>query len=436
MPEIRDEVYTRQQRLAEIARAHPQRSFTSLAHHLDEDWLEAAWHRVRKDGAAGVDGVTAAEYEADLATNLRDLLDRAKSGRYRAPPVRRVQVPKGDGKGQRPLGIPTLEDKLLQRAVAMLLEPIYESDFHDDSYGFRPGRSPHQALERLWQSLMRRGGGWVLDVDIQQFFDMLDHGALRQMLTQRVSDGVIRRLIGKWLKAGVVEDGHYHRPVTGTPQGGVISPLLANVYLHTVFDAWFEAEVRPRLAGPGEFVRFADDLVIVLASRRDAERVKAALAKRLERFGLRLHPDKTRLVRFERPRGRGERPGTFDLLGFTHYWGRSRKDRPVVKRKTAKSRYRRAVRRLNAVCRGMRHWSLTDQHQRLERMLRGHMAYYGLTGNMRALKRLHHRGERIWIYWLRRRSQRSRLRWADGAKHLLALFPLPRPRIVHQPRRA
>jgi len=430
------DVYTRQQRLAEHARAHPQRSFTTLAHHLDEAWLEQAWRRVRKDGAVGVDGVTAQMYEADLSANLARLLDRAKSGRYRAPPVRRVYVPKGDGRGRRPLGIPTLEDKILQRAVAMLLEPIYERDFHDASYGFRPGRSAHDALEQTWRGLMDQGGGWVLDVDIQDFFGTLDHEQLRAMLAQRVSDGVIRRLIGKWLKAGILEEGQRHRPVSGTPQGGVISPLLANLYLHEVFDMWFEREVRPRLTGRAWFTRYADDLVLVFANRTDAQRTWRVLEQRLERFGLRLHPDKTRLVRFTRPGGDRQRPQTFDLLGFTHYWGRSRRGRAVIKRRTAKDRFRRAARRLNEVCRAMRHWSLTDQHARLERMLRGHDAYYGITGNMVALKRLHHQAERIWIYWLRRRSQRSRLRWDDGARRLLSLFALPSPRIVHQPRRA
>ena len=430
------DVYTRQQRLARDARAHPQRSFTALAHHLDEAWLEQAWRRVRKDGAAGVDGVTAATYEADVTANLAGLVDRARSGRYRAPPLRRAYVPKGGGHGRRPLGIPTLEDKVLQRAVAMLLEPIYESDFHDASYGFRPGRSAHDALERTWRGLMEQGGGWVLDVDIQDFFETLDHGQLRAMLARRVSDGVIRRLIGKWLKAGVLEEGRHHRPVSGTPQGGVISPLLANLYLHEVFDTWFERQVRPRLSGHAWFTRYADDLVLVFAHRADAQRAWQALEKRLERFGLHLHPAKTRLVRFTRPGGGRERAPTFDLLGFTHYWGRSRRGRAVVKRRTAKDRYRRAARRVNEICRAIRHWSLSDQHARLTRMLRGHDAYYGITGNMAALKRLHHQAERIWIFWLRRRSGRHRLTWADGARRLLALFALPAPRIVHQPRRA
>lgn len=430
------EVYTRQQRLAEMARAHRQRSFTNLAHHLDHTWLEEAWRRVRKDSAAGVDGVTAASYEADLESNLASLLERAKSGRYRAPPSRRAYVPKGDGESQRALAIPTIEDKILQRAVVMLLEPIYETDFHDDSYGFRAGRSPHQALERLWQGLMNQRGGWVLDVDVQRFFDTLDHRALREILAQRVSDGVIRRLIGKWLNAGVLEEGQRQRPVKGTPQGGVISPLLANVYLDTVFDAWFEAEVRPRLAGQAWFVRFADDWVMVFASREDAERAWRALAKRLERFGLRLHPDKTRLVRFERPRRRGDRPETFDLLGFTHYWGRSRRGRPVIKRKTAKDRYRRAARRVHRICRQMRHWCLSDQHARLQRLLRGHYGYYGIPGNIERLKHFYHQVQRIWIYWLRRRSQRHRLSGTLAIQRLLALFRLPTPTIVAQPSHA
>ncbi len=253
------DVCTRQQRLADNARANPQRSFTSLAHHLDRDWLMEAWRQVRKGGAPGVDGQTAAEFEAELTANLDALREAAHSGRYRAPPVRRVHIPKEDGSKLRPIGIPTLADKVLQRAVAMLLEPIYEQDFVDGSHGFRPGRSAHDALAQVRQGLMRHRGGWVLDVDIQGYFDNLDHGHLREMLARRVSDGVIRRLIGKWLNAGVMDATQWHRPTAGTPQGGVISPLLANVYGHEVIDAWFERDVRPRLHSEAFLVRYADD---------------------------------------------------------------------------------------------------------------------------------------------------------------------------------
>jgi len=254
-----ESVSTRRQRIAELAKQAPQMAFTSLNHHLDLDWLREAFHRTRKDGAPGVDGQTWAGYAENLEANLQSLLDRAKSGTYRAPPVRRVHIPKGTGKETRPIGIPTLEDKVLQRAVMMILEAIYEQDFSDGSYGFRPGRSAHQALESLWTQIMKSHGGWILEVDIRKFFDSLDHGHLREFLQRRVRDGVLLRLIGKWLNAGVLEDGHVTYPEAGSPQGGVISPILANVFLHYVLDEWFAGEVQPRLQGRAFLIRYADD---------------------------------------------------------------------------------------------------------------------------------------------------------------------------------
>lgn len=293
-----------------------------------------AYRLTRKNAAPGVDGQTAAMYAAKLEDNLEDLLDRFKSGHYRAPPVRQVEIPKEDGRS-RPIGIPTFEDKVLQRAVAMALEPIYEEDFLEMSHGFRPRPSPHTALAEVWEQLMRMHGGWVLEVDIESFFETVEHGHLRSFLDQRVRDGVIRRVIDKWLKAGVMDAGALRRTSFGTPQGGVLSPLLANIYLHEVIDRWFESEVRPRMRGASFAVRYADDLIFVFASRSDALRVMDVVPKRLARFGLRVHPSKTRLVDFRRPRWQrsGRRPdkrgkpGTFVLLGFTHYWGRSSRGR-------------------------------------------------------------------------------------------------------------
>jgi len=252
-------VSTKQQQIAQLAKRLPQARFTSLNHYLNLSWLLEAFHRTRKDAAPGVDGQTADEYGLHLVENLRGLLDRAKSGTYRAPPVRRVHIPKGTGKETRPLGIPTLEDKILQRAVVMVLEPLYEQDFLDCSYGFRPGRSAHQALEVFWKQAMDMGGGWVVEVDIRKFFDTLDHAQLRTLLQQRIGDGVLLRLIGKWLQAGILEGGELSYPEAGTPQGGVVSPLLANVYLHYVLDVWFEQTVKPCLRGRAFLVRYADD---------------------------------------------------------------------------------------------------------------------------------------------------------------------------------
>jgi RNA-directed DNA polymerase len=345
-------ISTRLRRIARLAREDRERSFLSLAHNIDEHWLWEAYSRTRKDGAAGIDGQTAKQYEKDLGGNLRSLLDRFKSGLYRAPPVKRGHIPKGSGSETRPIGIPTFEDKVLQRAVAMVLEAIYEEDFLDCSYGFRPGRSAHDALRVVRQELSELGGGWVLEVDIRSFFDELDHGHLRDFLDRRVRDGVIRRAIGKWLQAGVMEEGRVRHPEAGTPQGGVISPLLANLYLHEVVDRWFAEEVNPRLRGRAVLVRYADDLVIVFADEADARRVAEVLPKRLGRFGLRLHPEKTRLVSFRRPPwgtdGSGpDGPGTFVFLGFTHFWGKGRKRGSwVVKRTTAASRFARSMNRM------------------------------------------------------------------------------------------
>ena len=276
--------------------------FTSLGHLIDLDWLKEAFHRTRKDGAVGVDGQDGEDYAANLEGNLKSLLERAKSGTYQAPPVRRVQIPKaGSATETRPLGIPTFEDKVLQRAVVMVLETIYEQDFKPCSYGFRPDRSAHQALESLWKQTMAMGGGWIVDVDIRKFFDTIDHGHLRDFLKRRVRDGVLLRLIGKWLNAGVLEAGRLTRPEAGTPQGGVISPLLSNIVLHAVLDDWFEREVQPRLKGRSFLIRYADDFVMGFACEEDARRVMAVLPKRFEKYGLTIHPEKTRLVPFERP---------------------------------------------------------------------------------------------------------------------------------------
>lgn len=430
-------VSTKQKRIAELARQMPGVPLTSLSHYIDIDWLRTAYARTRKDGATGVDDQTAAEYAMQLEDNLRSLLGRAKSGdHYRAPPVRRVHIPKGDGR-TRPIGIPTFEDKLLQRAVVMLLEPVYEQDFLDCSYGFRPGRGAHGALEAVWNGLMAINGGWVLEADIEDFFGSVDHGHLRQMLSQRVRDGVVLRLVGKWLNAGVMEQGSVYHPETGTPQGGVISPLLANVYLHEVLDVWFERDVRPRMRGRTWLVRYADDFVMAFELEEDARRVLDVLPKRFSKYGLRLHPTKTRLLKFRRPqrqplppKGDLRRPETLDFLGFTLHWGRSRRGSWMVQRKTSSERFSRAVRRLKEWCRDNRHLPLQEQHRVLSLKLRGHDAYYGVTGNYRLLALLRHCLTRIWFKWLKRRSSKSWRPWA-WMETLMKRLVLPRPRVVH-----
>lgn len=429
-----DPISTRRQRIAELARQSPQAALTTLAHHIDIDWLTEAFLRTRKDGAVGVDGQTAADYAVDLAGNLRSLLDRAKSGRYQAPPVRRVHIPKGTGPETRPIGIPTFEDKVLQRAVVMVLESVYEQDFLDCSYGFRPGRSAHQALDALWHRLMEVRGGWVLEIDIRKFFDTLDHRHLHAILRQRVRDGVLLRLIGKWLNAGVLEDGCLTHPESGSPQGGVISPVLANAYLHEVLDTWFEQMVKPRLNGRAYLIRYADDAVLVFEWEGDARRVLDVLPKRFGKYGLTLHPDKTRLVPFQglppgAPAGsRDERPGTFDFLGFTHYWGRTRKGNWAVKRKTAGGRLRRSLTSVAQWCREHRHLPIREQWTALTRKLRGHFAYYGIPGNLASLNRFRYHVTRVWHKWLSRRSGKARIPW-ERFGELERRYPLPLARL-------
>jgi RNA-directed DNA polymerase len=429
------DISTKLERVAKLAKEAPDLAFRSLAHLIDIDWLREAFRRTRKGGARGVDGQSAQEYQANLEDNLRSLLERAKSGTYHAPPVRRVHIPKGSGTETRPLGIPTFEDKVLQRAVTMVLEAVYEQDFLDCSYAFRRGRSAHMALAALWKQSMGMGGGWVLEVDIRKFFDRLDHGKLRELLRRRVHDGVLLRLIGKWLNAGVLEDGSVSYPEAGTPQGGVVSPMLANIFLHEVLDAWFDREVKPRLAGRAVLFRYADDAVFLFANESDARRVMEVLPKRLGKYGLELHPDKTRRVDFRSPyrfasTDAGEGPGTFDLLGFTHYWGKARSGKWVVKRKTAKDRFRRALKRVAEWCREHRHDEVRAQQEALGRKLRGHFEYFGITGNFRAIALFLSKVTAVWRKWLSRRSQRASIAWSRMHR-LLERYPLPRPRITH-----
>jgi group II intron reverse transcriptase/maturase len=431
-------VSTKLERIAKLAREAPQAALTTLAHNIDIDWLREAYRRTRKDGATGVDGQTAVEYAKNLESNLRSLLDRAKSGTYVAPPVRRVDLPKGDGSQTRPIGIPTFEDKVLQRAVAMVLEAVYEQSFLDCSYGFRPGRSARQALAVAQNETVKMAGRWVLEIDVRKFFDTLDHNHLRRIVQQRVRDGVLLRLLGKWMNAGVMKEGALEYGRAGTPQGGVISPVLANIYLHEVLDEWFAREVAPRLVGRAIVVRYADDVVVIFEWESDARRVLEVVPKRLGKYGLTVHPEKTRLIDFRRPdrrrpsstdddgtQGRG---GTFDLLGFTHYWARSRKGHWVVKQKTAADRFRRALKRIVVWCRQHRHQAVKEQWATLKRKMLGHYVYYGVIGNMTMLRNFQHRVICAWRKWLSRRSQRARISWEKMGR-LLERYPLPQPRI-------
>lgn len=428
-------VSTKQRRIAELARMNSKMAFTSLNHHLDEEWLRHAYDLTRKDGAVGIDGRMATDYETNLEQNLRDLLGRIKSGRYVAPAVRRAHIPKPDGT-TRPLGIPTFEDKVAQRAIMLLLEPLYEQDFMPCSYGFRPGRSAHGALRDLRSSIMENGGRWILDVDLRKYFDTIDHGHLRLFLARRVADGVVRKMIDKWLKAGVLDGCQIRRSELGTPQGGVISPLLANIFLHYVLDEWFARDVVPRMKAKCALVRFADDFVMVFEDFLDCERVQRVLGKRLAKYGLELHPEKTKRVDFRFKRPNGERHAatqatTFDFLGFTHVWGKSWKGKNVVYQRTAKDRYARALRSVHEWCRRNRHLPLPEQQVRISRVMQGHFAYYGITGNNRRIRWYAERVEKTWRMWLSRRTRACSMRW-DRFVRILEQHPLPRARIVHR----
>jgi RNA-directed DNA polymerase len=434
-----ENVYTKLRRIAQLAGKHPQMAFTSLNHYLDLEHLRCAFYQVRKNGAPGVDGQTWHDYEARLEENLQSLLQRAKSGTYRAPPVRRTYIPKGGSSTElRPIGIPTVEDKTLQRAVVMILEKIYGRDFYPCSYGFQRGCSAHQALDAFWRQSNEIGVQWVLEVDIRKFFDTLDHGHLREFLPRRVRDGVLLQWIGKWLKAGVLEDGAVSYPEEGSPQGGVISPLLANLYLHYVLDEWFHQEVLPRLTGTAFLIRFADDFVIGFTAEENAQRVMAVLPQRFAKYGLATHPTKTRLIRFGRPQrgpvSRSDRPGTFDFLGFTHYWALSRKGNWVIKRQTASSRLSRAVAALSLWCRKSRHRPIPEQHEELCQKLRGHFGYYGITGNSSRLSAFRTLAAQLWYKWLGRRNHRP-ITWS-WFSNLLQRYPLPPPIPIHSILRA
>lgn len=426
-------VSTKLDRIAEQAVRNPEMQFTTLAHLIDEEFLLEAFGHIKKKAAAGVDGVTAEEYADNLEANIAALYRRMRSGRYKAPPVKRVWLEKGDGK-QRPIGIPTLEDKVIQRAVTMLLEAIYEQVFYACSHGFRPKKSAHHALREIRENCMNMGIRWILDADIKGYFDSIRHDILREFLRKKMNDGTIIRFIGKWLNAGVMEEGKWSSSDTGTPQGGVISPLLSNVFLHYVLDEWFEQEIKPRMKGRCFFSRFADDFVIGFELESDARRVMDVLPKRFNRFGLTIHPTKTKLIEFGRPDRKqtsGKGKGTFDFLGFTHYWARSKRGYWVIKRKTKAKKLRSAMTAMWKWCKYNRHKPIREQGRKLRQKLNGHYQYFGITGNSKMLDVYLRHTERAWWYWLGHRHRSGHITWERFTEHHLVHFPLPRPRIVH-----
>ncbi len=425
---------TKHIRIAELAKEDKGRKFFSIAHLLTQDALYEAFESLRKDAGAGVDGVTYAEYETDVWGNIQKLHERMNQGQYRAQPLRRVYIPKEDGR-QRPISIPSLEDKIVQMAVVKLLNAIYEQDFLGCSYGFRPGLGAQDALDEVWKVLCGRRISTVLEADITGYFDAIVRGLLVEMIEKRVSDGGILRLIGKWINVGVIEEGRLLVAETGVGQGQVISPLLANIYLHYVLDEWFETVVKPRLKGEAYEIRYADDFILCFQYREDAEKVMEVLTKRFEKYGLKLHPDKTRLMEFGREAlaksegPGGPKPPTFDFLGFTHICKRSRRGNFTVHVRTMRKRLRRSLMKVTAWCKKHRHDPVAEQQEALNRKLRGHYQYYGRPSNFRSLWEFYRSARRIWRKWLNRRDRGRTLNWSEFER-LEARHPLRRPRIT------
>lgn len=415
-------------RVAARARKYPDERMQSLAHHLDVAALWRSYDRIKRNAAVGVDGMTKQEYGQNLGARLEDLHGRLRTNRFRHQPIRRVDIPKDNGK-TRPIGISTIEDKIVQGALHELLEAIYEQDFMDFSYGFRPRRGAHDALRSLNRMVYQGGMRWVLELDIAAFFDSLDRTKLKAMLEERIADKSLMRLIGKCLHVGVLDGESFSRPDEGTVQGSRLSPILGNIYLHHVLDRWFVSEVSPRMRGRAALVRYADDAVFCFEQQSDAERVMKVLGKRMARFGLELHPDKTRLMDFRRPPKDqdGKGPGTFDFLGFTFYWRKSQKGNWYVASKTRSARIQKAQRAIADWCRRHRHWPVKEQHAALKRRIQGHINYFGARGNTQSLNKVVEAAKRAWFKWLNRRSQRSRLNW-ERFVELMGDYPLPKPR--------
>jgi RNA-directed DNA polymerase len=421
-------------RINELAEANKRMRFLSIAHLLTVGLLVNAFYSLRKRASPGVDGVTYSQYEVKAVENIERLHDRLKSGRYRVQPLRRIYISKGDGR-QRPLSIPSLEDKIVQKAMVELLNAIYEEDFLGCSYGFRPRRGAQDALDEVGRVICRRNISCVLEADICSYFDTIVRSDLMEMIERRIGDRSILRLIGKWLHVGVIDDGRFLITKTGTGQGQVISPLLANIYLHHVLDEWFEQEVKPRLRGEAYEIRYADDFILCFQFREDAERVLSVLTERFAKYGLTLHPEKTRLIDFGAEElakceklGKGQ-PGTFDFLGFTHIAKRSRRGNFCIHVRTMRKRLCRSLKAVSTWCRQNMHEPVAEQCRGLNDKLRGHYQYYGRPTNFRSLSEFYRAVRRIWKKWLNRRTRGQTLNWAEY-ESLLKLHPLMRPRIT------
>jgi len=418
-------------RVRMLAEREPNLVFISLAHRIDLYLLKKSFRQVRKSKSAGVDKITAKKYAKDLDENLYNLYQRLRRGQYVATPVRRIWIDKEGGK-KRPIGIPALEDKIVQRAVSTILNVIYDVNFFDFSHAFRKGHSQHKALQEVREKCRQLNIGWIVSADISGLFDNIEHGLLRRLIKRRVNDGGILRLIGKWLSAGVMEEGILSYPGKGTPQGGVMSPVLSNIFLHYVLDAWFVAQVWPRMKGKCFIIRWADDFLIGCELESDAKRIMDVLPRRFSEYGLTLHPEKTAVIDFRRPlsKVKGKGKGTFDFLGFTFYWSKSRRGYWVIKKKTARKRLLRFLKALWQWCRQNRHEPIKEQYRTLRSKLRGYYQYFGVRSNYKALEVVFEYAEKAWRFWLSRRSHKGGISWTKFEK-IRVSFPLPKPRIVH-----
>ena len=413
--------------IARKAQEQKRYRFGDLYRLLNESSLRQCFYQLRKEAAPGVDGVTFEDYEKNLEENLRQLVQRLRQGRYHARLIRRKYLPKGEGKW-RPLGIPVLEDKLVQLAVAQILSAIFEADFLPCNQGYRPARGAQSATRELERVLTQGQIEFVVEADVKSYFEKIEHPWLLRMLALRIADTALLGLIAQWLQAGILEeDGRIEHPVTGTPQGGSVSPVLANVYLHYVLDLWFERKVRPANRGQSYLIRYADDFVCAFGYRHEAERFQAQLSERLKQFGLELAPDKTRLMRFGR--GGGPHHGRFDFLGFEFYWTLSRRGRPLVRRRTARKRLRKSVAAFTDWIKRHRHRKLPDLMVTLARKYRGYWHYYGVRGNSKSLEQFFQQTRRLLFKWLNRRSQKKSYT-QRAFERLLRRFQIPHPRIV------
>jgi len=418
-------------RIRMLAESEPDLVFTSVVDRIDLYLLKKSFRQVRKKKSAGVDKITAKQYAKDLDENLYKLHQRLRRGQYVATPVRRIWIDKEGGK-KRPIGIPALEDKIVQRAASTILNVIYDVNFFDFSHAFRKGHSQHKALHQIREKCRKLNIGWIVSADIEGLFDNIDHNLLRGFIKRRVNDGGMLRLIGKWLNAGVMEEGILSYPGKGVPQGGVISPVLSNIFLHYVLDEWFVEKALPRMKGKCFIIRYADDFIIGCELGSDAKRIMNVLPRRFNEYGLALHPEKTAVIDFRRPASKvkGKGKGTFDFLGFTFYWSKSRRGYWVIKKKTAGRRLSRFLKRQWQWCRENRHEPIKEQHRRLCSKLRGYYLYFGVRSNYKALEVVFEFIEKAWRFWLSRRSHKGGISWAKFEK-IRASFVLPKPRIVH-----